>query len=147
MALTTFGATHAAASLEEAQALVGEITWGANADKAILTVGLATGDLIGRVLGLVAKGGRAVIVSASPILESTVNLSLIDLTTQRKELVGCMFGNANPRFDIPRLLRLYEDKKLKLDELITRTYSLDEINTGYEDMRLGKNIRGAISFA
>jgi S-(hydroxymethyl)glutathione dehydrogenase/alcohol dehydrogenase len=97
-------------------------------------------------MGLLAKGGRAVIVSASPILQSTVNLSLIDLTTQRKEIVGCMFGNANPRFDIPRLLRLYEDKKLKLDELITRTYSLDEIHAGYEDMRLGKNIRGTICF-
>ena len=40
------------------------------------------------------------------------------------------FGNANPRYDIPRLLDLYMDGKLKLDETVTTTYTLDEINQG-----------------
>ncbi len=44
--------------------------------------------------------------------------------------------------DIPNLLSLYRAGQLKLDELITRTYTLDEINDGYQDMRDGKNIRG-----
>ena len=96
LAVSTFGATHAVASLAEAQALVGELTWGANADKAILTVGLATGDLIAPLMSLVAKGGRAVVTSASPMLQTSVELSLLDLTMQRKELVGCIFGNAEP---------------------------------------------------
>ena len=34
----------------------------------------------------------------------------------------------------------------KLDELITKTYTLDDINVGYQDMRDGKNIRGVITF-
>jgi S-(hydroxymethyl)glutathione dehydrogenase/alcohol dehydrogenase len=50
------------------------------------------------------------------------------------------------RHDIPALLGLYREGQLKLDELITRRYTLDEINEGYEDMRQGKNIRGVIVY-
>jgi S-(hydroxymethyl)glutathione dehydrogenase/alcohol dehydrogenase len=143
----TFGATHTAASFEEATQLVAEITWGANADKAILTTGVAEGDLIAPMMGLVGKGGRAVVTAVAPLMQSEVQLNLSDLTLQRKELVGCIFGNANPRRDIPRLLRLYQEGKLKLDELVTKTYTLDEVNQGYQDMRDGKNIRGVIDYA
>ena len=71
-------------------------------------------------------------------------MSLFDLTLQQKQLVGSIFGSANPRFDIPRLLRLYQEGKLKLDELVTREYDLSEINQGYADMNDGKNIRGFV---
>jgi NDMA-dependent alcohol dehydrogenase len=142
----TFGATHTAASFEEAQELVGEITWGANADKAILTTGVGEGSYIAPMMSLVAKGGRAVVVAVAPLTQTQVELSLSDLTLQRKELVGCIFGNANPRRDIPRLLRLYKEGKLKLDELVTNTYTLDDVNEGYQDMRDGKNIRGVIDY-
>ena len=141
-----FGATHTAASIEEATAKVGELTWGANADKAILTTGVATGDLIAPMMAMVAKGGRGVVVAVAPVNQEDVKLNLFDLAMQRKELVGCIFGNANPRRDIPRLLRLYEEGKLKLDELVTNTYTLDEVNQGYQDMRDGKNIRGMIRY-
>ena len=141
-----FGATHTAASIEEAMALVGEISWGAMADKVILTTGVATGELIGPMMGMVAKGGRGVLTAVAPILQEDVKLNLFDMAMQRKELVGCIFGNANPRRDIPRLLRLYQDGKLNLDDLVTNTYTLDEINQGYQDMRDGKNIRGMIKY-
>ncbi|XVQ07231.1 NDMA-dependent alcohol dehydrogenase [Spirillospora sp. CA-255316] len=141
-----FGATHTAASIEEAAAKVGELTWGANADKAILTTGVATGDLIAPMMGMVAKGGRGVVTAVAPMSQEDVKLNLFDLGMQRKELIGCIFGNANPRRDIPRLLHLYNDGKLKLDELVTTTYDLDEINQGYQDMRDGKNIRGLIVY-
>jgi S-(hydroxymethyl)glutathione dehydrogenase/alcohol dehydrogenase len=59
---------------------------------------------------------------------------------------GVLFGAGNPRFDIPNLLGLYRTGQLKLDELITQTYRLDQINDGYQDMRDGKNIRGVIVF-
>ncbi len=146
-AIDTFGATHQAASIEEAQALVGEISWGTMADKAILTPGVATGDLVQPMMSLVAKGGRAVVTAVAPMSQHTISLDLFELTLQRKELVGCIFGNANPRRDIPRLLRLYMDGKLKLDELVTTTYDLDGVNQGYQDMRDGKNIRGVLNYA
>ncbi|RAY12625.1 alcohol dehydrogenase [Actinomadura craniellae] len=145
-AVSTFGATHSAASIEEAMAMVGELTWGANADKAILATGVATGDLIAPMMSMVAKGGRGVVTAVAPMTQEDVKLNLFELSMMRKELVGCIFGNANPRRDIPRLLHLYQDGRLKLDELITTTYTLDEINQGYQDMRDGKNIRGLITY-
>jgi len=68
------------------------------------------------------------------------------LAMMRKEIHGCIFGNANPRRDIPRLLQQYMDGKLLLDELVTTTYDLEDINQGYEDMRNGVNIRGVVRY-
>jgi len=141
-----FGATHTAGSMEEAAALVSELTRGAMADKAILTVGVAYGDLIAPLMNLVKKAGRAVVTAVAPMSQTDVKLDLFMHAMARKELVGCIFGNANPRRDIPRILDLYMDGKLLLDELVTNTYTLGDVNQGYEDMRNGTNIRGLITF-
>ncbi len=141
-----FGATHTVASKEEAQALVGELTFGAMADKAILTVGVAEGHLIAPLLSIVKKAGRAVVTAVAPMTQMDVQLNLFELAMMRKELVGCIFGNANPRRDIPHLLRLYSEGTLKLDELVTTTYELEDINQGYQDMRDGTNLRGVVTF-
>jgi S-(hydroxymethyl)glutathione dehydrogenase/alcohol dehydrogenase len=61
-----------------------------------------------------------------------------------KEVKGTIFGSLNPRADIPKLLGMYRDGQLKLDELITRRYKLADINEGYRAMRDGENIRGVI---
>ena len=63
-----------------------------------------------------------------------------------KEIKGTIFGSLTPRNDIPRLLDMYRNGALKLDELITTRYSLDQINEGYQAMRDGTNIRGVIVF-
>ncbi len=47
-------------------------------------------------------------------------------------------------YDIPMLLGLYKSGQLKLDELVTRKYTLDQVNQAYQDMNDGKNIRGVI---
>jgi len=57
-----------------------------------------------------------------------------------------LFGSANIRKDIPALLELYTQGQLDLDTLVTNTYSLDDINQGFEDMRNGKNIRGVLIY-
>ena len=59
---------------------------------------------------------------------------------------GSLFGEANPRFDIPNLLRLYRDGQLKLDELITAEYGIEDVAQGFADMHAGKNVRGVIVF-
>ena len=141
-----FGATHTAASMEEAAATVAELTRGAMADKAILTVGVAYGDLILPLMNLVKKAGRGVVTAVAPVSQTDVKLDLFMLAMMRKELVGSIFGNANPRRDIPRILSLYMDGKYMLDELVTNTYSLEDINQGYEDMRNGTNIRGVVTY-
>ena len=141
-----FGATHTAASVEEATGMVMELTHGQMADKAVITVGEGDGKLIAPVMGIIGKGGRVVHTSVAPINEIDVNLSLFDLTLMQKQLVGSIFGSANPRYDIPRLLRMYQEGKLKLDELQTATYDLEDINVGYQAMRDGENIRGMVMY-
>jgi len=141
-----FGATHVAASIEEATPLVNEVTWGKNADKVIMTMGVGDGTLIESVMQLTAKRGRVVVTNIHPMAETTVNLSLTWLTLFEKQLVGTVFGSANIRYDIPHLLRLYEQGQLDLDNMVTRTYSLDGVNDGYTDMLEGRNIRGVMIY-
>jgi S-(hydroxymethyl)glutathione dehydrogenase/alcohol dehydrogenase len=64
-----------------------------------------------------------------------------------KQVVGALFGSANPRADIPKLLELWSNGQLDLDGLVTKTYSLDGVNDGFEDMRAGNNLRGVIVYA
>jgi Zn-dependent alcohol dehydrogenase len=58
----------------------------------------------------------------------------------------CGTRRSRARYDIPRLLQLYRDGRLKLDELITRRYPLEEINEGFRAMRAGENLRGVIAY-
>jgi S-(hydroxymethyl)glutathione dehydrogenase/alcohol dehydrogenase len=74
----------------------------------------------------------------------TVTLSGSVLTLFRKTVKGSLFGDCNPTTDIPKILGLYQAGDLKLDEIITRTYTLDEVNEGYDDLLAGKNVRGVI---
>ena len=141
-----FGATHVCASMEEAQPLVAELTTGAMADAVILTPGVMYGDLLAPALTLTSKGGTCVVTAVAPMTQATADLNLFELAMWQKEVRGVLFGAGNPRADIPALLQLYRNGQLKLDELVTRTYTLDQINEGYQDMRDGKNIRGVITF-
>lgn len=116
------------------------------ADVVVITVGVMTGGLLAPAMSLLGKGGTCVQVSVGDPAETTVELSLIDLTSMRKTITGSWYGNANPRSDIPLLLRMYMEGKLLLDEMITRTYRLDDINVGFEDMRRAESVRGMIVF-
>lgn len=139
-----FGATHFVTSIPQAVALVGELTHGVMADSAILTVGLLQGSMISEALDLVSKGGAVVVTALAAMTEVTATLPLMFFTLFQKRVLGSLYGEANPRNDIHRLLSLYRDGKLLLDESVTHEYKLGEINEGYADMRAGRNIRGVI---
>ncbi len=141
-----FGATHTYSSLEEATAEIGALTWGEMCDKVIITVGVMQGSLIEPALTITGKGGTCVMTAVASMMDNDAQLNSFMFAMMNKELKGCLFGSGNPRFDIPNLLSMYREGQLKLDELVTRTYSLDEVNQGYQDMRDGKNIRGVIMF-
>jgi Zn-dependent alcohol dehydrogenase len=68
------------------------------------------------------------------------------LTMYQKRIQGCLFGMMSPSKDVPRLLSLYQTGHLKLDELVSRTYPLEQINEGYVDMHAGEVIRGVIDY-
>ena len=141
-----FGATHTASDLAEAATLIQDITWGRLADKSIITMGVVDGQLIEPIMQMTRKGGRAVVTGLAPMMANDVKLNLATLTLSQKQLVGSLFGGANPRFDIPRILDYYKNGQIKLDELVTRTYKLNDINQGYQDMRDGVNLRGVVVF-
>ena len=141
-----FGATHTAGSMEEALPLVVELTRGQLADAVILVPSVMYGDLMGPALALTGKNGTCVVTGVAPQGQAECSVNLFELAMWQKEVRGVVFGAANPRFDIPNLLALYEAGRLKLDELVTRTYRLDQINEGYQDMLDGVNIRGVLVF-
>jgi S-(hydroxymethyl)glutathione dehydrogenase/alcohol dehydrogenase len=140
------GATHAFASAEEAAATVAELTWGQLADQALVTVGVVEEDVVTSAFNVVGKGGTVVITGLANPEKLTVHVSGGVLTLFEKTIKGTLFGSANPQYDIVKMLRLYEAGQLKLDELVTTTYTLDQVNQGYQDLRDGKNIRGVIRY-
>lgn len=141
-----FGATHTAGSMEEALPVVTDLTRGQMADAVILVPSVMYGDLMGPALALTGKGGTCVVTGVAPQSQTECRINLFELAMWQKEVRGVVFGAANPRYDIPNLLGLYRSGQLKLDELITRTYPLDRINQGYQDMLEGANIRGVVTF-
>jgi Zn-dependent alcohol dehydrogenase len=143
----TFGATHTAASLEEAFALVQQLTRGVMADRVVLTAGVVHTDMLAPALMLTRKGGTCVLTGIVPYSEMTVPMLLTELTLSHKRLQGALFGGMNTRASTPMLLSMYRNGQLKLDELVPRRYRLDQINEAYTDMREGRNIRGVIDFA
>jgi NDMA-dependent alcohol dehydrogenase len=141
-----FGATHTAASMEEGEELIRELTRGVMADKAVMTAGVVHGEYIQPALQLIRKGGTLVLTGATPVAEETVALRGLDFTMSAKRLQGVLLGGCNPQVDVPKLVSLYMQGKLMLDELITKRYKLSDINQGYTDMREGRNIRGLLVF-
>ena len=96
----------------------------------------------------IRKAGTVVVTALGNIADTTpIPVSLADMTLFQKRIQGAMFGMSNPNWDILRQLELYRSGVLKLDELITKSYPLDEIQQGYQDMHDGKNIRGIIKYA
>jgi S-(hydroxymethyl)glutathione dehydrogenase/alcohol dehydrogenase len=138
------GATHVAASMAEAIPMVMDLTMGQMADKVIMTPGVMYGDLMAEAMTLTGKGSTCVVTAVAPMTQTESSINLFELAMWQKEVKGTIFGSLNPRRDIPNLLAMYREGQLKLDELVTQRYSLDDINQGYQDMRDGRNIRGVI---
>jgi S-(hydroxymethyl)glutathione dehydrogenase/alcohol dehydrogenase len=142
----SFGATHTVGDAGKALSLVKEITWGTMADAVILTVGVLHPDLIPLALMMTRKGGTCVVTAMTPLSEMSVPLILSEFVNSSKTLKGSLYGEMNARASMPMLLSMYEAGTLKLDELITRRYRLDEINDAIKHLREGSNIRGIIDF-
>lgn len=138
------GATHAFPDAESAAAKVSELTWGQGADAALILVGTVDEAVVSAATAVIGKGGTVVITGLANPAKLTVHVSGCDLTLNQKTIKGSLFGSMNPQYDIVKLLRLYDAGQLKLDELVTTRYSLEQINEGYQDLRDGKNMRGVV---
>jgi NDMA-dependent alcohol dehydrogenase len=141
-----FGATHVAASIQDAFPLVQAETWGRMANKIICAMGVGRGELMADIMALCAKRGTVVVTNIHPFLETEVKMSMTDLTLMEKRVVGSIFGSANMRYDIPKLCELYRQGQLDLDGMVTRTYGLEDVNQGYQDLRDANNVRGVLVY-
>ncbi|KAA1394305.1 NDMA-dependent alcohol dehydrogenase [Aeromicrobium ginsengisoli] len=141
-----FGATHAVASMQEAGRLARSRTDGQGADKAVIAVGVLAGDHLAEALSTVRKGGTVVITSVAPMTDLGAPISLFQVAMLHQRIQGSIYGGCNPRRDIPRQVQMYRDGQLILDELVTKTYSLDDIGQGFADLRSGLNLRGVVTF-
>jgi S-(hydroxymethyl)glutathione dehydrogenase/alcohol dehydrogenase len=141
-----FGATDTSPSMEEAFGLVKELTRGVMADRVVLTPSVVTADMLAPALALTSKGGTCLITGVPKFELSMVPLVLVDMLQSCKTLKGLIYGGMNPRASMPMLLDMYRNGHLKLDELITKRYKLDQINDAITDLREGRNIRGVIEF-
>jgi NDMA-dependent alcohol dehydrogenase len=140
------GATETFASIEEAADFARSVTNGQGADKALVTVGVLKGEHIAQAFDAIGKGGRVVVTGLGDLTDVGIPINPSMLALFTKEIRGALFGDQNPSSDMQKMLRLYQEGNIKLDELITNRYSLDDINQGYADLHDGKNIRGVIVY-
>ena len=111
-----------------------------------MTRGALYGEMWTGGTATAGKGGTVVVAGRARMAQTESSVKLVELAMWNKEIKGTIFGSLNPRHDIPNLLGMYREGTLKLDELITRRYTLDQINEGYQAMRNGENIRGVIMY-
>jgi S-(hydroxymethyl)glutathione dehydrogenase / alcohol dehydrogenase len=137
------GATHAIdASREDPVASIRAITR-LGADYTFVAVGNTRA--VSQAVDALAPGGTCVLIGV-PETGATIPLDVRPLVTAERVIRGCSYGSARTREDLPRLANLYLAGKLRIDELITRRFGLDEANEGFRALAAGELARGLIVF-
>ena len=140
----TFGATHTInASDTDPVVAIRELTGGLGVDYAFEAIGLSA--TIQQAYNSLAKRGIAMTLGiASATTEVTI--SPVGLVYEERVLTGSLYGSSVPKTDIPMMIDLYTNGSLKLDELLSRTYPIEEINEAYDAMQSGETLRSVIKF-
>lgn len=140
-----FGATHAFDPRGETVGdSIREANGGQLADWVFVTVGAKIA--FDQATSFLRRGGGAVIVGMPP---SGVNASYDPswLAADEKRILGSKMGSSRIRIDIPRIVDLYRQGRLKLDELITGRYELERINEAMDSVVRGEALRNVIVFS
>ena len=139
-----FGATHTVnPGKENFQEKVNSITGGIGVDYSFEVIG--TPKTAQMAFDIIRRGGAAVMVGIAGA-QDTIPLPLAQFTGMEKRVLGCYYGSANLLADLKILLDLYKRGRIKVTELITKHYSQEEINKGFDDLKSGGNARGVIRY-
>jgi S-(hydroxymethyl)glutathione dehydrogenase/alcohol dehydrogenase len=138
-----FGATDTIESSDEVPAAVRSLTAGRGADFVFDTVGSPA--TLATAIAATRKGGTVVLTGLSRI-DSQGAIPMFPFVMQEKRLIGSVYGSGNPSRDIPRLASLYQRGKLKLNELVARTYALDGVNDALAALAASDGARGVITW-
>jgi Zn-dependent alcohol dehydrogenase len=137
----TFGATHTIESPPKIADAVRDLTDGRGADFVFDTVG--TPQTLGDALAAARKGGTIVLTGLSRV-DATGSVQMFPFVMQEKRLVGSAYGSGRPPDDIRCLVEWFQQGRLKLHELVTRTYTLDQVNEALSALAAGEGARGVI---
>ena len=139
-----FGATHTVnGSKDNVVDVVRGLTAGRGVDYAFDAIGGEATTL--QIVDAIRPGGTAVIVGMAA-MNVRAPITPYMMALQEKCLKGTMYGSVRPDQDFPRLVDLYLQKRLKIDELVSRTYKIEEINEGFAALRTGQVARGVVTF-
>ncbi|MGH6719067.1 MAG: Zn-dependent alcohol dehydrogenase [Alphaproteobacteria bacterium] len=143
-AARAFGATHTVnPAKEDTRAAVRRATDGRGADYVFITVGVTSA--IEQGFGLMRRGGALVIVGM-PANGTTVSFDPLDVADNSLRVLGSKMGSSRIAVDVPRLVELYQQGRLKLDELISGRYPLERINEAVAAVNRGEALRNVIVF-
>jgi len=138
------GATHCVNSVnDDPLKAVLEITHGRGVEFAFEVI--STPKTIELAFRMTARGGVCTIVGVSPE-SARISLNPNVFTLMEKTLKGSYYGSTRPRIDMPRLLDMYMDGKLKIDELVSRTFTLEQVNEAYDILKEGGVARSVVKF-
>jgi len=140
-----FGATATInASQGDPVSQVMNMTQERGADVAFEVIGL--GPTIDQAIQMTRRGGQAILVGV-PRMDVMINLpAFLGVILAEKTIKGCWYGSSNVQQDVPKLIDLYKKGELKLDELISREISLDEVNEAFDAMKTGEVARSVIVY-
>jgi S-(hydroxymethyl)glutathione dehydrogenase/alcohol dehydrogenase len=138
-----FGATQTVDAAGDVPAAVRERTRGRGADFVFDTVGSPA--TLATALAATKKGG-AVIVTGLSRVDAQGAIAMFPFVMQEKRLIGSVYGSGQPLRDIPRLVELFEEGRLKLRELVARTYPLTAVNEALAALASSDGARGVITF-
>ncbi|HKS92035.1 MAG TPA: Zn-dependent alcohol dehydrogenase [Tepidiformaceae bacterium] len=139
-----FGATDTVdASSTDAVTQVIGLT-GGGVDYAFEAIGLA--KTAQQCWQMLKPGGKAVVVGMIPVGQD-VSVPGSEFIFGEKSILGSFYGSTRQTYDMPWLMELYRQKRLKIDELISRRYRLEEINEAYDALKNGEVNRSVITFA
>ncbi|MET0159799.1 MAG: zinc-binding dehydrogenase, partial [Acidimicrobiales bacterium] len=91
-------------------------------------------------------GGNCVIIGVPGPDAELTGIRVNHLMQIDRGIMGCRYGSTKPHRDVPLFIQLYLDGRLKLDELVTQTYPLEDFQTVVDDMHEGKLARGVLTF-
>ena len=138
-----FGATHTVLAGDDAVAAVIEASGGWGVDYSFEVTGKPA--VMEQAYAATRRGGTVCVIGIGHYTEN-FPLNACGFAADAKTVIGCMYGNANFRVDMPNLLELYLARRLDLDAMITRTYAIDDAPQAFDDLRAGVNARGVIVF-
>ena len=143
-AAMTFGATHALhATHPDVVDEIKTLTAGRGADYVFVATGSGAAMAVAPLL--VRRGGTVVLVGMAPS-GLKVEYEPLDIANDSIRLIGSKMGGARLQTDIPTLLAHYRSGRLKLDELVSGCYSLEDINKAIDSVKRGEALRNVILF-